>query len=404
MLFDPRTLLFATSVVLVVCALCMTFLWSSNRTEPGAGYWAVQFSFAALGVALVAARGMVPDFLSVTVANPVLLVSYLVFLSGIRVFAGRAPINIGLIVIAFVAAFILFDYFVHTDPNVSIRIGLHAIFVIGTHITIAVVLLQNSKADETARRLLALVVSIHAATYVAVLAHVLSASSLPSLLDYRDVVVLTSIEAIAFVIFTAVFLALMIGQRYQTMLSRQAILDPLTEVLNRRGFMLQARRELARRDSTGKTAVLAIADLDHFKSVNDRFGHQAGDVALVQFVGTARRQLRETDLIGRMGGEEFALMIFGIEERPALALLERLRGAVARTPVLTMSTEFELTVSIGAVVIPDAQLAIAQFGIEKFMHAADTALYVAKTSGRNQVHIAQPPTVPEIAAPSMVSA
>ncbi|WP_296953228.1 diguanylate cyclase [uncultured Massilia sp.] len=162
---------------------------------------------------------------------------------------------------------------------------------------------------------------------------------------------------------------------------RLATIDGLTDTLNRRAFFERAdgARLLALR--MRKPIALAMLDLDHFKQLNDGFGHACGDEALRVFAATARGLLREHDLMGRLGGEEFALALPGVGLDGALKAAERLRLAVTEAALPSCAAGYRMTVSIGVVVIePNEELTAA-------LARADHALYAAKTGGRNRVEV-----------------
>ncbi|WP_423604553.1 diguanylate cyclase [Sphingomonas sp. MS122] len=159
-------------------------------------------------------------------------------------------------------------------------------------------------------------------------------------------------------------------------LERQARTDPMTGVLNRRAF-LQRLDEIPPRDF-GHVGTLAMLDLDHFKRVNDRLGHAAGDAALLSFADVMRANLRGEDVIARMGGEEFAILFPTLSASAALAACERLRHALEITDVATAAGSFRVTVSIGLAPMH------ADVPADELMRRADAALYRAKAAGRNR--------------------
>ncbi|WP_173655755.1 sensor domain-containing diguanylate cyclase [Sphingomonas turrisvirgatae] len=163
-------------------------------------------------------------------------------------------------------------------------------------------------------------------------------------------------------------------------LERQATTDSMTGVLNRRAF----QRRLADGPSgENGVGVLALLDLDHFKSVNDRFGHAAGDAALLTFADVMRSRLRQEDAIGRLGGEEFAVLFPTLDVRAASAACERLRKALERTEIVTPHGSFGITVSIGLAPLSPGMTPEAVF------RQSDAALYRAKALGRNRVELAE---------------
>jgi diguanylate cyclase (GGDEF)-like protein len=167
-------------------------------------------------------------------------------------------------------------------------------------------------------------------------------------------------------------------------LSLLATIDSLTGLVNRRAFFEQtdSARLLAAR--LRSPIALMMIDIDHFKRLNDRFGHATGDEALRVFADTARQALRERDILGRLGGEEFALVLPGTDLEGALLAAERLRTAVAGTALPTSDSQYNMTVSIGVVVIDPNE------HINSALARADHALYAAKSGGRDRIELGEP--------------
>lgn len=174
---------------------------------------------------------------------------------------------------------------------------------------------------------------------------------------------------------------LMSKQRDDARMERLATTDDLTGLLNRRAFF--ARADAARLLSLrlDQPITLLMLDIDHFKQLNDRFGHATGDEALVKFGATCNTGLREHDILGRLGGEEFALVLPGTDLDGALHAAERLRQGVADTRLLTCGNNYTMTVSIGLVVIDPEE------GMAAALARADHALYEAKRNGRNRIEV-----------------
>lgn len=155
--------------------------------------------------------------------------------------------------------------------------------------------------------------------------------------------------------------------------------DPLTGILNRRGFEEAADRAIAIARRHGQPLSLAVADLDHFKSINDRFGHAAGDYVLRRFAALVQGAIRRGDLFARLGGEEFAILLVNTPGRPALEVIDRLREQVAAM-VIDLDPSFAITSSFGVTewIAADARL-------DPMLIRADRALYRSKIGGRNLV-------------------
>jgi diguanylate cyclase (GGDEF)-like protein len=162
-------------------------------------------------------------------------------------------------------------------------------------------------------------------------------------------------------------------------LRRMATTDELTGLSNRASFMTAAedRFRLCRR--TGQPAALIMMDLDHFKRINDTFGHPAGDEALRSVGRVIRQHLRDVDVCGRLGGEEFAAMLPGTALDAALHVAERLRLALAGSSVAFEGRQIRLTVSLGLAAMDNCD------SLQQAMREADSRLYRAKTEGRNRV-------------------
>ncbi len=175
-------------------------------------------------------------------------------------------------------------------------------------------------------------------------------------------------------------------------LHRLAMMDDLTGVYSRRQVLEVGERELARRRRQGLTPLtLLMMDLDHFKRINDRFGHAAGDTVLVAFAEVLHRNLRESDAVGRLGGEEFLAVLPEVDLRGGMTLAERIREEVAALRIPweqqgdgSGSVDLDLTVSIGV-----AALRSTHESLDTAIMRADDALYQAKLSGRNRVMLAK---------------
>ncbi|ABV88067.1 GGDEF domain-containing protein [Shewanella pealeana] len=158
-----------------------------------------------------------------------------------------------------------------------------------------------------------------------------------------------------------------------------ASLDPLTELLNRRAFFRDAELYIHRAKQEGRMLSVIALDLDKFKAINDCYGHSAGDAVLRHFSTTIRANCRTSDLMGRLGGEEFALLLPNTSASAAYALAERLHQALRLTAIQYGHSTMRYTVSIGVIsVVPQKT-----DNIEALLNKADRSLYLAKETGRN---------------------
>jgi diguanylate cyclase (GGDEF)-like protein len=194
-----------------------------------------------------------------------------------------------------------------------------------------------------------------------------------------------AIEILLYVVGAAFIVLVLAKDRTVRLYKTAAATDPLTGLLNRRGFF-EGAKSVFGANKSGKRPVGVLAfDLDHFKSINDRFGHHAGDAMLQLFASVARKTMRADDVIGRLGGEEFVAILSGSVAEAAIAA-ERVRSAFEAATRAADSPQIQATVSIGvACGSPDV-------AIETLMARADAALYCAKANGRNRVETADETT------------
>ena len=184
---------------------------------------------------------------------------------------------------------------------------------------------------------------------------------------------------------------LLVGRRFaelnsklletQRELQRQALTDPLTHIMNRRAILGRLTEELARAPRQGLPLSIGVMDIDHFKLVNDRYGHAGGDSVLQTVVERSLRALRAYAALGRIGGEEFLIVMPGVGARDASIVLERIRHSIRQTIIELQSAEITVTVSIGGAVNGGETP-------EELLHLADEALYRAKGEGRDRVVMA----------------
>jgi len=166
---------------------------------------------------------------------------------------------------------------------------------------------------------------------------------------------------------------------------RRARTDPLTGVLNRRSLIERLEAACARAKARGLPIALLFIDLDHFKQINDTFGHQAGDACLCAIIDPIHSELRQSDVIGRYGGEEFVVILSSADAAAATPIAQRILERVADVRVNGFGNPISVTCSIG--IATSDTLGI--WG-EPLLAQADAAVYVAKRAGRNQIHLAPP--------------
>ncbi|MGZ9236007.1 MAG: GGDEF domain-containing protein, partial [Anaerolineales bacterium] len=169
-------------------------------------------------------------------------------------------------------------------------------------------------------------------------------------------------------------------ERLNAEVQRLAITDSLTGLYNRRGFFELSHREVERAKRFDHFFSIIILDIDHFKEINDTHGHETGDLVLEKVARRLGAQLRKVDILGRYGGEEFALLLPETSGTGARVVAERLRGCITAEPIETSQGSLNVTISLGL-----AALTVNTMTLEDLLRRADQALYKAKESGRNCV-------------------
>jgi diguanylate cyclase (GGDEF)-like protein len=180
---------------------------------------------------------------------------------------------------------------------------------------------------------------------------------------------------------------LMAKEKSDLELTKVATYDELTDIFNRRAFLLRAKENISLFARRKEPISFFLIDLDNFKKINDVYGHFAGDMVLKDFAVKIKGQLRVFDLFGRIGGEEFTVLLPGTNEEGALEIAERLRKSAENASVNVGSDHIiKYTISIGIVtVIPDENTSI-----NTLYKISDDALYVAKRNGRNRIEVVEP--------------
>lgn len=163
-------------------------------------------------------------------------------------------------------------------------------------------------------------------------------------------------------------------------LERLATTDALTSAYNRRYFMSELENEVERVRRYKRPSSLLMIDVDHFKSINDTYGHDVGDIVLIQLVKLLEKQVRQLDTVARIGGEEFAILLPETARKEALVSAERLLGAARAARIEAGENELQFTISIGC-----TEFGAESPNVEGILKSADLALYDAKKSGRDRV-------------------
>lgn len=389
MSLDIRTALGVIEFTSAIAGGLLLVSWLQHRNIPALVPWALAFILTAIGAALIGARGTIADFWSIAIANAAWALSYASMWTGVRIFEGRAPrlIMAPLGAVIWLAACTV-DVF-YSDPMARITL----MTAIGmTYSLLAVAELWQPRDDALASRWLIIgLLLLHTAALP--LRIPLAGALSETRFAEANLLIFVTFESVLLSMCGAYLLASLVKERIAHRYKRESQVDPLTGVANRRAFLKQGARIVRRsRRARGSTALL-LFDLDHFKNVNDTFGHPAGDGVLTTFCRVAEEIVRPTDLFARLGGEEFACLLPNTSRTDAVSVGERVRAAFEATRHKPGAGPFVSTVSVGVAVADGAGT-----DLSALIRRADGALYRAKQKGRNRVELAECNN-PELAIP-----
>jgi diguanylate cyclase (GGDEF)-like protein len=377
MSFDTSTLyLFATMVAGMLGA--MLLLFGKQENIPALKWWGTAYLLGASSVAIWTIGGATLGDTLLLALHAVGFVACGMVWNASRVFHGRKPNLPGLLfgAVAWVGTVLALP---SLNPAMRLTVGA-AIVAIYAALTASELWSERRRTMQKRWPTIAVPV-MHGC--VLMLPILLGTLLRPHDETFTSSVWVTafSIELVLYAIGTVFVIFMLVSDRAVTVHKTAASVDPLSGMLNRRGFSEASNQVIEREAAAGRPVTVMIFDIDHFKSINDRFGHPAGDEILKLFSTVVVSNLRISDLSGRIGGEEFAaLLACPLEEGVIVA--ERVREAFEGSGIVCEEGPVDTTVSIGVAGGP------AGTELEVLLAAADTALYQAKRGGRNRVEAA----------------
>jgi diguanylate cyclase (GGDEF)-like protein len=378
MSLDTSTLyLVATMVAAMLGAMLLFF--GSQENIPALKWWGTAYLLGAASVALwTLASGTLGDMLSLAL-NAVGFVACGMIWNASRVFHGRKPNLPGLVLgaMAWIAAVMTLA------PEASAMRMTIGAGIVAIYAALTAGELWSERRRTLQRRWPTIVVPVMHG-FVLMLPILLGDLLHPQDGRFSGSIWVTvfAIELVLYAVGTVFLIFMLVSERTVTAHKTAASMDPLTGMFNRRGFAEASARVIEREANAGRPVTALIFDIDHFKSINDRFGHPAGDEILKLFAAVVVNSLRISDLSGRVGGEEFAALLPCSLEDGVIAA-ERVREAFAGSGIVDDTGPVDTTVSIGVAGGP------AGTELEVLLAAADTALYQAKRGGRNRVEAAE---------------
>jgi diguanylate cyclase (GGDEF)-like protein len=373
----PTLYIIATMIAAMLGA--MLLLFGNQEKIRALKWWGTAYLLGATSVGLWTVTGGTLGEMPSLVLNAVGFIACGIVWNASRVFRGRKPNLPGLVLgaIAWIAAALT------VAPAGSMMRVLIGAGIVTIYAALTATELWTERRRSLQRRWPLMIVPVMHG-FVLMLPILLGSLLQPHDPKFASSVWVTgfSVELVLYAIGTVFVIFILVSERAVIAHKTAASTDPLTGMFNRRGFAEASSRLIDREARAGRPVTTLIFDIDHFKSINDRFGHAAGDEVLKLFAIIVVNTLRLSDLSGRVGGEEFAALLPCSLEEGVIAA-ERVRTAFANSGIVVETGPVDTTVSIGVAGGP------AGTELEVLLAAADTALYQAKRTGRNRVEAAE---------------
>lgn len=378
--------LLAVTVFTSGLAGCLLLLWwLQHRRTFALALWGSSLIIGSIALVLIViARNTVTDFWSIVVGNALLATASGIMWAGVRSFEGKRisiVLTLGGTVIWLVACCIP-QIYIQPVPRVTVMVVIAVCYTL-----LAAFELWRGRGDGVWRwPIMALLVG-HAAAITVRIPLAMTAAR-PDLFD---------VDLRTFVIFEIMFVSIcgayllggLVKDRIAGLYKQASLVDPLTGITNRRGFFQSGERLMIRSRLAHMAIAVILFDIDHFKRINNSFGHSAGDHVLAAFCRLAGALLRPTDLFGRLGGDEFACLLPDVTRQDALALAERLRRAFEAASHTVGGRTFSATVSTGVAISDDASSdlnTLLDWPIRHYI-APKRLVTMVRCSRRNQLHL-----------------
>jgi diguanylate cyclase (GGDEF)-like protein len=378
--FDLKTIIFMSMLLTFMLSMLLAITRRHHKDLHGPGYWAVGNLVIGLGMVLVLIQLDVPKMLLLP-GMALIGVGLSLYINGIQAFIGKKPDH--RIPIAVFFLLIVIDvYFILMKHDIRTAVILGAIVFSAIYLYCA--RLTFSRDEGVVGNLFWITSSLYLLMAILMLGRAFYASRVG--VEVFDSFAAWPVNAYSFMLgavsqfFISSLFVLMLSYKLSQNFESIATIDSLTGVLNRRGLEEAALKmqDICKRINLSMGVLLI--DIDHFKKVNDQYGHLSGDDVLRHLAKVITGILRSSDVLGRYGGEEFCVFLPNTTESDAIGLAERIRAAVEQNPLKLNKASIKTTVSIGV-----ADSVRAGYDFKGLVATADSAMYGAKNGGRNRV-------------------
>lgn len=381
---DARTLIYTVGALAVLSTLILLMM---SRFFPekiqGLNHWSLGTLSLIVASALIRRRDEIPDWLSIVVGNSLVIAGLLLFISSLMCFYRREPLRWRVYLIVGLPLASMMVWFTYGVTSFQARLMVMAAAQAVLFSILCAIPLRAGKfrsGEWVFSLAFAFAAIVSAVRFFSTL---IDANAPQHLLDggLLQVVYLASFS-LTLLVGTIGFI-LLANENLREQLEYLATYDSLSQVLNRRAFFERAQALLVQGQNDGEPVAVLLIDIDHFKRINDQFGHHIGDQVITSLCQMTKGQITEQDLLGRYGGEEFAVMLKVSHAKLAHDAAQRIRRAIEGGQEALQGLELpRYTVSIGLALARGADT------VHSLMIRADKALYQAKQAGRNRVHTA----------------
>jgi len=375
-------LLFGLLIKLVLGGLFIVF-WLKHRAAPWFCWWSASLLLGSITSALYMWRGT-ESLISVGLGNSALVASFACCWQGARAFDWRRPLWSAVLVLPALWLAVCFvpGFMASVPYRLMLSSGLVAPLLV-----MAALEFWRGRGEHLPSRWPIIVILASFATFFAARVPLIGVAPFPFgalPMEYGWVGAFNLLMFSHTILLSVLFVSLS-KERLELDQRTKAHTDPLTGALNRRAFLGRGERLLQRHAHERAPLCLVFLDLDHFKSLNDRFGHSGGDDVLMSFVGLLNACIRPTDFLFRIGGEEFCCILPYTTTEQAHRVAERIRHQFEMTTVRIAGNPVKATASLGI-----ASTEAFGYELDTLMRRADMAVYAAKRGGRNRVMVANP--------------
>lgn len=349
------------------------FIWNNDRSHRLFLFWGIGFLTHGIGSGLMGLRNVAPEAISGLLAVSITLSTFFFWISGLRHCDGRQPAGWAAIpLLLWIAAIAVPDI----RAVFALKLATYGLAAATGYLLLAMTALTGRFSSARYRRALAVIWTVQATNCFSLM--VGAFVNAPRGVNEMPQAQLYGMIGMACFVAILVVGAKIVQDQSETKLRQLIARDPLTGALNRRG-LTEALPDLQRQKPEGESLALVVFDLDHFKAINDNYGHQTGDAVLIEYSRRCTAMLRSRGLFCRSGGEEFIGVVHAGSDQEVAQLAESIRRRIAEVPFETDSGSLNVTVSLGI-----ATTTGDQFDLDILMKQADKALYVAKEAGRNR--------------------